>query len=71
MYPVKLLPDALAFAAKLNPLTYGVDALKNVIFPLEKGPMSADFSFATDITVIVLLSIAFVVTASKLLGRKG
>ncbi len=71
MYPVKLLPDALAFAAKLNPLTYGVDALKNVIFPLEEGPMSADFSMATDITVIVLLSIAFVAAGSKLLGRKG
>ena len=40
MYPVKLLPEALRFAARLNPLTYGVDALKHVISPLVHGPMS-------------------------------
>ena len=37
MYPVKLLPEALRFAAQLNPLTYGVDALKHVISPLAHG----------------------------------
>jgi ABC-2 type transport system permease protein len=71
MYPVKLLPKALAFAAKLNPLTYGVDALKNIIFPLEEGPMSADFSLATDVTVIVVLSFVFVLIGAKLFERKG
>ncbi len=71
MYPVKLLPKPLAIAAKLNPLTYGVDALKNVIFPIEKGPMSADFSLATDMAVILILSFAFVVIGAKLFERKG
>jgi ABC-2 type transport system permease protein len=70
MYPVKLLPKALGFAAKLNPLTYGVDAIKNVIFPLEKGRMSPDFSLFTDISVIVVLSIAFVAIAARLFERK-
>jgi ABC-2 type transport system permease protein len=70
MYPVKLLPGPLAFAAKLNPLTYGVDALKNIIFPLEEGPMSADFSLATDVAVIVVLSFVFVVIGAKLFERK-
>jgi ABC-2 type transport system permease protein len=32
MYPVRLLPDILQIAAKVNPLTYGIDALKNAIF---------------------------------------
>ncbi|KPK00910.1 MAG: hypothetical protein AMK71_07515 [Nitrospira bacterium SG8_35_4] len=70
MYPVKLLPKALAIAAKLNPLTYGVDAMKNVIFPLEEGPMSPDFSLLTDIVVIVALSAAFVAIAARLFERK-
>src|SRR3990172_2617742 len=30
MYPVKLLPKALGIAANINPLTYGVDALKHL-----------------------------------------
>ena len=71
MYPVKLLPKALAVLTKLNPLTYGVDALKNVIFPLEEGPMSADFSLGTDMVVIVILSIVFVVVAAKFFERKS
>jgi ABC-2 type transport system permease protein len=70
MYPVKLLPKALGIAATLNPLTYGVDAMKNVIFPLEKGPMSPDFTLFTDIVVIVALSTAFVTVAARLFERK-
>jgi ABC-2 type transport system permease protein len=71
MYPVKLLPKALGIAAKINPLTYGVDALKNIIFPFEKGMMSPDFSLSTDIIVIITLSAVFVTAASKLLERKS
>jgi ABC-2 type transport system permease protein len=70
MYPVKLLPKALGIAAKLNPLTYGVDAMKNVIFPLKEGPMSPDFTLFTDIFVIVALSTAFVAIAARLFERK-
>jgi ABC-2 type transport system permease protein len=70
MYPVKLLPKALGMAAQLNPLTYGVDALKNVIFSLEEGPMSPDFSLFTDMTVILALSAAFVLIAARLFERK-
>jgi ABC-2 type transport system permease protein len=71
MYPVKLLPKALGIAAMLNPLTYGVDALKNIIFSLEKGPMSPDFSLFTDLMVIISLSIIFVFIGSKLFERKN
>lgn len=70
MYPVKLLPGALKFAAKLNPLTYGVDAFKNVMFPMSEGPMSPDFSLMTDVTVILALSAVFVALSTKLFGRK-
>ncbi|MEK7736051.1 MAG: ABC transporter permease [Nitrospirota bacterium] len=71
MYPVKLLPEALRFAAKLNPLTYGVDALKHVISPLAHGPMSPDFSIVTDLAVIVALSVIFVFAGAKAFEKRG
>ena len=70
MYPVKLLPEVLKVASKLNPLTYGVDALKNIVFPYETGRMSADFSLFTDLTVILTLSVVFVLIAGKAFERK-
>jgi ABC-2 type transport system permease protein len=71
MYPVKLLPGALKFASRLNPLTYGVDALKHMMSPLSKGPMSPDFTLLTDIAVIAALSVVFVVISARLFERKG
>jgi ABC-2 type transport system permease protein len=71
MYPVKLLPDALKIVSRVNPLTYGVDALKHLITPVAAGPMSPDFALATDIAVVVLVSVAFVVISSRLFERKG
>ena len=70
MYPVRLLPDILQIAAKVNPLTYGIDALKNVIFAQETGPMGPDFSPIADAGIIFLLSIAFVLIAARLFERK-
>lgn len=71
MYPVKLLPEILKIFAKINPLTYGIDAIKHVIFPHEAGTMSPDFSLMIDIIVIIGTSIIFVLVASKAFERKG
>ncbi len=71
MYPVKLLPQSLQLVSKLNPLTYGVDALKHLMSPLKEGPMSPDFSLLTDIGVILAASTVFVAIASKLFERKA
>jgi len=71
MYPVRLLPDILRIVAKLNPLTYGIDAMKHVIFPHETGHMGPDFSIMTSATVIILTSIVFVLIAGKAFERKG
>ncbi len=70
MYPVKLLPDILKIVTKLNPLTYGIDALKHVIFPQGIGTMGPDFSVLTNIAVIALASLAFVLIAGKAFERK-
>jgi ABC-2 type transport system permease protein len=71
MYPVRLLPNILGIVAKLNPLTYGIDAIKHAIFPYETGHMGPDFSIMTSTTVIILTSIVFVLIAGKAFERKG
>lgn len=71
MYPVKLLPEILKFVAKLNPLTYGIDALKHLISPLAKWPMGPDFNIITDLSVVIITSIAFVLIGGKAFERKG
>jgi ABC-2 type transport system permease protein len=71
MYPVKLLPAVLRTVAKLNPLTYGIDALKNLIFPFETGKMGADFPLILDVSVILIASVVFVLIAGKTFERKA
>jgi len=70
MYPVKLLPDILKVVAKLNPLTYGIDALKHMLFPRGLGSMGPDFSLVTDAAVILFTSCIFVFVAGKAFERK-
>lgn len=71
MYPVKLMPPALKLFTKLNPLTYGIDALKNLIFPLEKGQMGPDFPLYLDISVILASALLFVLVGGKTFEKKG
>jgi len=71
MYPVKLLPAILQVVSKMNPLTYGIDAVKHILFPFEKGRMSPDFPFIIDAAVIIITSIVFVIIAGKAFERKG
>lgn len=71
MYPVKLLPFILRVVSKLNPLTYGIDALKHAVFPNETGYMGPDFSLVTSLSVIIASSLLFVLLAGKNFERKG
>ena len=70
MYPVKLLPEILRFIAKINPLTYGIDALKHVLFPGVTGPMGPDFSPLVSILSITFTSVLFFFIAARLFERK-
>ena len=66
-FPVMELPPWLRAAARLNPATYGVDALKHLFLdPAAAGRWSPDFPFALDLAVLgafaaitVGLSVAF------------
>ncbi len=70
MYPVRMLPPVLQFVSKLNPLTYGIDAIKHVILPSIGGRMSYDFSFHTSLIVIITTSVIFVFFGAKAFERK-
>ena len=69
MYPVKLLPHVLGFLTKINPLTYGIDALKYMIFP-EKKLLTHDFPLSLDVAAIVISSIVFVIIAAMVFERR-
>lgn len=69
MYPVKLLPKVLGFFAIINPLTYGVDALKYMIFP-EKKLLTHDFPLSLDIIVLLITSLIFVIMAAYAFEKK-
>jgi len=71
MYPVKLLPPVLQILTKLNPLTYGIDALKNIIFPLETGRMGADFPLIMDVSIILIAAVVFVLVGGKAFEKKA
>jgi ABC-2 type transport system permease protein len=67
MYPVNKLPDILQVITRVNPLTYGVDALKHVLLG-EDGIV--DFPIITDLSVLAVSSVVFVIVAGLLFERK-
>jgi len=69
MYPVKLLPPILEIFSRINPLTYGIDALKYMVFP-EKRFLTHDFPLSLDIGVIVVASVVFVSLGALVFERR-
>lgn len=67
MYPVNGLPSILRLISKLNPFTYGIDALKHSIFSSSRV---SDFSLLLDIGVLSAASVAFVTVSGILFERK-
>src|SRR5208283_613478 len=69
MYPVKMLPHVLGIVTRINPLTYGIDALKYMVLP-DSTLLVHDFPLGLDIVVISAASIVFVVVAAKVFERR-
>jgi ABC-2 type transport system permease protein len=69
IYPVNLLPSGLRFLSRCNPLTYGVDAFKNVLLPKvgagTHGTLGAEFPLGMDILVVVIFSLAMITLAVR------
>jgi len=70
MYPVQKLPPLLKWFATLNPLTYGIDALKNIIFPAGGQPGVSDFPLVLDAAVIAVTSVIFMAVSTFVFRRR-
>ncbi|MBZ0156621.1 MAG: ABC transporter permease [Alphaproteobacteria bacterium] len=69
MYPVSLLPPVLRLFTSVNPLTYGIDALKYMVFP-ERKMLTQDFPLGMDLSVIIVTSLIFVIIAGYVFERR-
>ncbi|MCB9112274.1 MAG: ABC transporter permease [Anaerolineales bacterium] len=66
-FPIKSLPFWVAAGASIIPLTLGMDAMRQLIFPT-----GFKFGFLTvhlEITILAVLCVVFIVTAKVLLGH--
>ncbi|MFZ5642011.1 MAG: ABC transporter permease [Bacillota bacterium] len=70
MFPMNNVPPWMETLMKLDPLTYGVDALRNIMFA---GSPAAEFliqfSMGTDLAVVAVMSVVFI-TAGTLAFNK-
>ena len=64
IYPVNILPLWLRILSRCNPLTYGIDAFKNVLFARAgiqgHGSLGAEFPLGVDILVVSLFSLVMI-----------
>lgn len=65
IYPIEIMPDWLKMIARVNPLTYEVDALRTLML---SGGVS-HFGLAVDCGVLVATSILMTVIATRLYPR--
>ena len=65
IYPISIMPRWLQPVAYANPLTYLVDALRNLMLPTPGGL----FPLWTDLTVLFGVAVAFVLIESRLYPR--
>ncbi len=63
LFPIDNLPGALGFVTRLNPLTYGVNGLREAL----TGTIQTGIPL--DLTVIIVVTIALLVIGSKLFSR--
>ena len=62
-YPTKMLPSWLKIGVKLNPLTYGVDAMRYFAIGIN------EFNVVIDLTVMIVLSIVFILLGGYLFRK--
>lgn len=62
IYPLSLMPDWLKFIAKINPLTYLVDALRTLMLGGDQGAHPLFLNFA----VLGIVFITFIILAARL-----
>lgn len=71
MYPINNLPDILKTLAKANPLSYGIDGMKNIIFPESAYRGISDFSISFDIVIILFLSAVLIMLSTYVFKKRA
>jgi ABC-2 type transport system permease protein len=66
-FPIKSLPFWVAAGASIIPLTLGMDAMRQLIFP--SGSQFGFMTVGTEIAILAVLSVVFVLTAKILLAH--
>lgn len=63
LFPLQGLPKAISIIASLDPLTFGIDAFRHLLIN------SSHFNLSTDLAVLSIVTIVFVVLGSYLFER--
>ncbi len=70
MYPVTSLPSTLRHLTLINPLTYGIDALKHALLRDSAPPLGQEFPLSLDIFVVSSLSVIMMALAALSFNKK-
>lgn len=60
LFPLKNLPKVLDYITKIDPLSYGIDGMRNVLL----GPASASFAASLDLAVLVCVGAVLLVVGA-------
>lgn len=63
LFPLSQLPKVMEVITKLDPLTYGVDALRNVLIE------TSHFGYITDLLVLIPVTAGFLIIGSYLFSK--
>jgi ABC-2 type transport system permease protein len=74
LYPVETLPVPVNYLAFINPLCYGVDSFKHVLFSEEVLPsgglLGAEFPLHIDIIMVGVFTVVMIVLSSRSFDRR-
>jgi len=63
-YPIEMIPKWLKFFGKINPLTYGIDAMRYFSLGIN------EFNIYLDLTILIAFSITLVAIGSYLFAKE-
>jgi ABC-2 type transport system permease protein len=69
MYPINVLPKFMRYLMYLNPLSYGIDSFKHVMF-VEFAHFHSDFSMLSDVVLMVIFTLGSTILAALAFNRQ-
>jgi ABC-2 type transport system permease protein len=74
LYPIQSLPDPIRYLALINPLCYGVDSFKHILFTggalTTGGIFEAEFPLSLDIIAVSIFIVVMIPFAAKSFERR-